>query len=56
MEDMQLQETAEAGNGDDDIYIVRIDDNGNKLWEKPMAPMKASKATDIKALADGSFI
>jgi hypothetical protein len=44
------------GAGDEDIYIVHIDDNGNKLWEKTYGTNEGEKATDIKALPDGSFI
>ena len=49
-------DTKSFGNANEDIYIIRIDTNGNKIWERTYGSNESVKATDIKALPDGGFI
>jgi hypothetical protein len=46
----------QPGNGDDDFWIVKIDANGNKLWDKTFGGSKTDRINSIKQTADGGFL
>lgn len=42
-------------DNNEDVYLVKIDDNGNKLWEKNWGWPRNDRAYGIVELSDGSF-
>jgi len=49
--------TGSAGaNGANDILLLKIDKNGNKLWEKTYGGEASDTANRIKATSDGGYI
>ena len=40
----------------DDIFITRLDANGNKLWEKTYGNEKYERCTQMLATSDGNFL
>ena len=49
-------ETKSFGNGGSDVYIMKIDDKGNKLWQRTYGGKKDDKAYAIIGMEDGGFI
>jgi hypothetical protein len=49
-------ETWSFGNGEADIYIVKLDKNGNKLWQKTFGGRKGDKAYSITQTKDGGYV
>jgi len=49
-------ETNSFGAGENDIYIIKIDKNGNKLWEKTYGGSKNDVAYSIQQTTDGGYI
>jgi len=45
----------EFRKGGDDWYVLKLDVQGNQLWEKTYGGDKHEKATDILKLSDGSY-
>ena len=48
--------TYSFGNGRKDIYILKIDKNGNKLWERTYGGRNSDIANSIIPTKDGGFI
>ncbi len=48
--------TTSFGSGQQDIYAVKIDNNGNKLWEKTYGGLQKEEGWDIRQTNDGGFI
>ena len=44
-----------SSRGDNDIYIVRVDENGNKIWEKNYGTLNADRAVSIVQFNDSIF-
>ncbi|MEO8147069.1 MAG: T9SS type A sorting domain-containing protein [Bacteroidia bacterium] len=44
------------GSGDDDVYLIKMDDIGNKLWSKNIGGLNNDVANSIVAAADGGFM
>ncbi|HEY4209248.1 MAG TPA: gliding motility-associated C-terminal domain-containing protein [Puia sp.] len=42
--------------GDADIWVVRVDDNGNLLWEKDFGGLNYDKAVKVLNTPDGGFL
>jgi len=47
--------TQSKGAGDDDMWVLRLDEAGNVVWDKTFGGAKADMANSIVALADGGF-
>jgi hypothetical protein len=46
-----------SGNhGDNDAWLIKMDNNGNIKWKKCFGGSKADVVSDVKPLIDGSFI
>ena len=43
-------------NGGDDVWIVKLDDNGNILWQKTFGGSQVEVANAIASTSDGGFI
>lgn len=48
--------THSYGNGSNDMYILRLDTNGNKIWAKTFGGSKTDDANAITTLSDGSLV
>ena len=48
--------TESFGKGEKDIYILRLDKNGEKLWQKTYGGKREDIANAITASSDGNFI
>jgi hypothetical protein len=48
--------TNSLGNGGYDLYILRTDKNGNKIWEKTFGGMDWDFGYCVKQSADGGFV
>jgi hypothetical protein len=48
--------TTSFGQGQEDIYIVKVDKDGNKVWEKTFGGIGSEEAWDIRYTNDGGFI
>ncbi len=48
--------TKSYGHGNKDVWIVRLDKNGNKIWEKFLGGEKDDVANSIVQTKDGGFI
>ena len=44
------------GNGEDDVYLIKIDDNGNKIWQKTYGGSDYDEAYAITPTKDGGYI
>jgi hypothetical protein len=44
-----------AGNGDEDIYLVRLDANGNELWTKTIGGARMDEGRSIIETSDSLF-
>ena len=49
-------QTESYGNGNDDVYMVRVDEVGNLLWEKTFGLSQSDAASSIVETPDGGFI
>jgi hypothetical protein len=49
-------ETRSYGSGDADIYLVKTDLNGNKLWHKAIGDTSQDYAMAVQQTTDGGFI
>lgn len=47
--------TASYGNGDYDFWIVKIDDNGNEIWNRTYGGTHAEYGSDIISTSDGGY-
>ncbi len=47
--------TSSFGNGKNDMYIVKLDKEGNKLWQKTFGGSKWDKAKSIIQTKDGGY-
>lgn len=47
--------TASYGNGDYDFWIVKIDDNGNEIWNKTYGGIHTEYASDIISTSDEGY-
>jgi hypothetical protein len=45
-----------TNNGNDDYWIVKLDDQGNIIWDKLIGGNSDDKATSIRQTADGGYI
>ncbi|MEO9512994.1 MAG: hypothetical protein ABJN84_13900 [Flavobacteriaceae bacterium] len=43
-------------NGESDVWVIKIDDNGNLVWEKSFGGMGFDAARGIKTTLDGGFV
>lgn len=48
--------TTSSGAGQEDIYIVKVDDQGKILWEKTFGGAGSEEGWDIKQTEEGGFI
>jgi hypothetical protein len=48
-------QTESYGNGNDDVYLIRVDGDGNLLWEKTFGLVQADAASSIVETSDGGF-
>ena len=48
--------THSFGNGAIDVYLIKIDKNGNKIWQKTFGGSKDDEADAITPTKDGGFI
>ena len=48
--------TSSFGEGNYDFYIIKLDANGNKLWEKTFGGSYNDKAYSIQQTTDGGYI
>ncbi|SVA85895.1 uncharacterized protein METZ01_LOCUS138749, partial [marine metagenome] len=48
-------QTESYGNGNDDVYLIRVDGDGNLLWEKTFGLVQADVASSIVETSDGGF-
>ena len=49
-------ETNSFGAGDRDVYIIKLDENGNKVWEKTFGGSGDDYARSIQQTNDGGYI
>jgi hypothetical protein len=47
---------SEGSYGDQDYWVVRLDKNGNKLWDKTIGGSSIDRLADIRQAPDGGFI
>lgn len=45
-----------AGNSDHSSFILCLNENGEKIWEKPIQSNLFDEVTDLTRLADGTFV
>lgn len=48
--------THSYGNGDSDVYLVKVDSRGNKLWERTYGRTSREGGKCVKETPDGGFI
>jgi hypothetical protein len=48
--------TDSYGAGEDDVWLVRADKNGNKLWDKTFGGIFADKGCFVQEISDSGFI
>jgi PKD repeat protein len=48
--------TASYGLGEDDIYVIKIDDSGSVIWEETYGCTKSDTAHSIKQTSDGNYV
>ncbi len=48
--------TASWGSGDSDIYVLKIDKSGNKIWDKTLGGRGYEAARAIAATPDGGYV
>jgi putative intracellular protease/amidase len=48
--------THSFGKGEEDVYLVKIDENGNKLWSKTFGGERLDMANSICLTEDGGFM
>ena len=49
-------ETWSFGHGKGDAYLIKIDKNGNKIWQKTFGGKKSDEAIAISQIADSKYI
>ena len=47
--------TWSKGSGERDMWLLRLDDSGNVIWDKTFGGSDSDKATSIVSLSDGGF-
>jgi hypothetical protein len=53
---MILGTTSSKGSGDFDVYLIKVNGNGDIIWDKTHGGPMWDEGTDIAELSDGSFI
>ena len=48
--------TKSFGEGDNDVYLIKIDDNGNIIWDKTFGGISSDRGNKIIKTKDGSFV
>jgi hypothetical protein len=48
--------TKSYGNGDNDVWLIKTDNNGDTLWTKTFGGINNDQGCDIKQTTDGGFI
>lgn len=48
--------TKSNGNGGKDVYLVKVDGNGNKQWEKTFGGPSDDEGVSVQQTSDGGFI
>jgi len=48
--------TDSFGNGNEDVYLIKIDKNGNKIWQKTYGGSDYDEANAITPTRDGGYI
>jgi hypothetical protein len=48
--------TRSFGKGDYDVYIIKLDENGDKVWEKTYGKSKDDGANSIQQTTEGGYI
>ena len=49
-------ETTSFGAGNNDVYIIKLDENGNKVWEKTFGGIENDEALSVQQTNDGGYI
>lgn len=49
------KEKTKAAKGEGDIWLIKLDGNGNKLWDKVLASKLYDRAIDVNPTSDGGF-
>ncbi|HEX6426163.1 MAG TPA: T9SS type A sorting domain-containing protein, partial [Niastella sp.] len=55
-ESMSIDGDVTGGHGGSDIWVVKLDKNGNIMWQKCLGGSNEEKASGIKQTADGGYI
>ncbi|WP_320814968.1 hypothetical protein [Flavobacterium sp.] len=45
-----------SNKGNNDVWVINIDDNGNKIWDKSFGGTGFDFANSIKAMSNGNFV
>ncbi|NVL91196.1 MAG: hypothetical protein HWN69_09465 [Desulfobacterales bacterium] len=48
--------TKSLGAGDDDVYLIKTDSGGNKIWEKTFGGAKPDCGNSVRQTSDGGYI
>ncbi len=48
--------TGSFGKGKDDVYLVKTDDNGNRIWSRTFGGNLMDQASSVRQTADGGYI
>ena len=49
-------QTESFGNGNDDVYLIRTDGEGDLLWEKTYGHIQADGGSSVQETPDGGFV
>lgn len=49
-------ETASSGAGDWDVYVVKVDQDGNEIWDKTFGGPGRERANAVQKTSDGGYV